>query len=546
MQLTKEVYRAFEDVVGPEYITQEPVILDSYNQVWGNKLMFGQKHCRRPSAVLLPSTTEEIQTIVKACNRYGVLFKAFSSGFEYLSLSLEREKGILLDLRRMNRILEINPENMYAVVEPFVSVYRLQLEAAKYGLYLGRIGVGYNAGVIAASVCHHEMSHTMISTSGNGRNVLGVEWVLPTGEILRLGSSEMGDRWYSAEGPGISLRGILRGRSGANGGHGVITKASIKLYPWYGPTEWEQTRKPGQPPVHAQLEKIPEGYREYVLSFPTMEKMLDATVDIAHAEIATALITGVVEGGVVPEGNDEEWAARQKASPEAAEITKNSVAVTVGSCSKREAEYREKVLIKIMEKWGGRMLPNLNEPRALAREFAAHIWSIGPTALRSAGDFIPAFGSPDGAQAKLRVLNELEVAEAEPYIQSGAFYKPMGIGVTYRPQENLTVGGSGGYGTRYDPYDETSMAAVKSYLGEICNPQGKYKSFGVPSRGGLLQIESSFHIHQKWGPVYENYDVWQRKIKAMLDPNGVADWSAYIPAEYEGGKDVLEPEEKGK
>ena len=44
MKLTNDEYKALEDIVGPEYITQDPVIMESYSQVWGNKLEFGQKH----------------------------------------------------------------------------------------------------------------------------------------------------------------------------------------------------------------------------------------------------------------------------------------------------------------------------------------------------------------------------------------------------------------------------------------------------------------------------------------------------------------------
>ena len=223
MKLIADEYRALEDIVGPEYITQEPVIGESYNQVWGNKLEFGQKHISPPAAILLPSTVEEIQKIIRVCNKYGILFKALTSGFEYVAITLEKEKGILLDLRRMNRILEIDPQNMHAVVEPYVSIYKLQMEAAKYGLLTGKPGVGYSAGVIAVSCCHQEMTISQIYTSGYGRNVLGCEWVLPTGELLELGTSGKPGGWYSADGPGFSLRGILRGRSGANGGHGVIT-----------------------------------------------------------------------------------------------------------------------------------------------------------------------------------------------------------------------------------------------------------------------------------------------------------------------------------
>ena len=306
MRLPKEAYQAFADIVGPDYVTQEPVILDTYNQVWGNKFFFDEKHSVRPSAVLLPATTEETSAIVKICNEHGILFKAFSSGFEYLSLSLLHSKAILLDLKRMNHVIEIDAKNMRAVVEPYVSVYRLQLEAAKYGLFTGRIGVGYSAGVIASQCCHHECSHTMVSTSGYGRNILGCEWVLPTGKVLNLGAGETGDDRFSADGPGFSLRGILRGRTGANGGHGVITKASVKLYPWYGPAEWRQEKLPGEPPVLGQIDRVPDGFRTYIPTFSSVDVALEAAADFCREEILYALSIAILLSDVLPEGNDEQ------------------------------------------------------------------------------------------------------------------------------------------------------------------------------------------------------------------------------------------------
>lgn len=244
MDLTKEAYQALEDIVGPEYISQDPAIRDTYNQVWGNKLVFDSKFSNRPAAIVLPGSTEEVQAIVRACNRYKISFKPFSSGFEIVSTALVSENSIILDLKRMDKIVEIDTKNMYAVVEPYVSVFRLQLELAKHGLFLGPISAGPEAGVIASSCCHFGSGNTQVFTGGLGRNVLGCEWVLPTGEVFRMGSAEAGSGWFSADGPGFGLRGILRGHSGANGGHGVITKASHKLYPWYGPSEWELAGSP--------------------------------------------------------------------------------------------------------------------------------------------------------------------------------------------------------------------------------------------------------------------------------------------------------------
>ena len=108
MRLTDEEYRALEAVVGPENVSRDPVVTESYNQVWGNKLVFGQKHTTPPAAVLCPGSLEEIVAIVRLCNEQDILFKALASGFEWVATVLEKERGILLDLRRMDRILEID------------------------------------------------------------------------------------------------------------------------------------------------------------------------------------------------------------------------------------------------------------------------------------------------------------------------------------------------------------------------------------------------------------------------------------------------------
>ena len=194
MELPKWEYDALEDVVGAENISQDPVILDTYNQVWGNQLVFGEKWSRRPSAVLLPGSTAEVQAIVKVCNWYGIIFKPFSSGFEITSIALASDKAVMLDLKRMDKILEVDVKNMHAVVEPYVSVHRLQVELAKYGLYYGAVAAGPSAGVIASSCCHAGTGQTNVSAGAIERNVLGVEWVLPTGEVLKLGTAAGGER----------------------------------------------------------------------------------------------------------------------------------------------------------------------------------------------------------------------------------------------------------------------------------------------------------------------------------------------------------------
>jgi len=71
MSISREIYQALEDIVGPENISEEPVILDSYAfQMWAEFRYHGSKFMPRAGAVVLPGSTEEVQAIVKTCNRY--------------------------------------------------------------------------------------------------------------------------------------------------------------------------------------------------------------------------------------------------------------------------------------------------------------------------------------------------------------------------------------------------------------------------------------------------------------------------------------------
>jgi len=529
MELTKEAYEALEDIVGPEYISQDPAVRDTYNQVWGNQLVFGEKWSNRPAAVVLPSSTEEVQAIVRVCNRHKISFKPFSSGFEIVATALVNEYSILLDLKRMDRILEIDTKNMHAVVEPYVSIYRLQMELAKHGLFIGAISAGPEAGVIATSCCHFGSGTTQVFTGGLGRNVLGCEWVLPTGEILRMGSAEASSGWFSADGPGFGLRGILRGHSGANGGNGVITKVSHKLYHWYGPSEWELV---GSPPALKQLERIPDGYKLFVFTFPTMENAYDALREIGQAQIAYA--ASVLLGGTNAEGNDEFFAMvmelLRKMAPNAPNVRDLSLMVLLGANTRREMEYRDKCLFEVCGKWGGLKVPELNDPASLAWRFAMIMWSFGFVrgCFRPCSEF---FITPctDATEDMIKLQRKTAVETIAPYIAKGALMFLPSPYAFHLPYENYSTGSHIENITLYDPYDEKSLEGIRGVVAETFDPNGKFKQFGVPCLGGGLQIEPVSHVNQQWGPVYDNYDFWLRKIKETLDPNCLGDWSAYVP-----------------
>ena len=533
MTLTKDEYKALEDIVGPEYITQEPVIMESYNQLWGNKLAFGEKQHRAPAAVLLPGSVEELQSIVRFCNKAGILFKPSARAFEYVATYLAHDRGILLELKRMNKILDIDEKNAHAVVEPYVTMYELLDAAGKVGYYVGKPGVGYTAAVISLACCHQEMTISQLYTSGYGRNVLGCEWILPNGEILNLGTANREDGWYSGDGPGFSLRGILRGRAGANGGHGIITKCSVKLYPWYAgpPSSYDMVRGPGEALSAGQIMEIPENYRVNVLTFDDTEKMMKASTEIGQAELACIIAPAYMGAqGFGAEGADE-WFTQMHEKPMDPTKVARTVPVFVNGHSKRELEYREKAVLSVMDKWGGYLDPEYNDIKTKCQMFMYQTWSLGVGLARGTGDFMVSIQGADGSTDMQLNYRPVEFDAFKPFSSRGSIVQPN-LGMSYRPMEHYALGSSGGIATGYDPFDDDSLVAAREYMDLVYNANSPFKRFSYTNRGAMMQVEDIEHIHQRWGPLYDNADLWLQKVRNMLDPNRVADWTGYIPPEY--------------
>ena len=133
-RLQADLLAALREAVGERWVTMDPLILDTYAWQYLAEMASGSNYMERPLAVVLPATTAEVAAIVKACNRLGCQYKAFSTGFGPWNGATRPHQMVQIDLRRMDRIVEIDARNMYAVVEPYVSGNQLQTEAMKVGL----------------------------------------------------------------------------------------------------------------------------------------------------------------------------------------------------------------------------------------------------------------------------------------------------------------------------------------------------------------------------------------------------------------------------
>jgi hypothetical protein len=276
MALARDVYRSLEDIVGTKYISEDPAVLDSYryslSQCSSHLGPFYDTYTPRGEAVLLPASAEEVQAIVRLCNTYKIKVKASSTFWSAMGYP-SNDNTIQLDMHRMDRILEIDEKNMFAVIEPHVVGGALQAEAMKKGLNTHLIGSGAASSPLAVATSYQGSGPDAIFMGYSPENLLGVEWVMPDGEMVRTGSLGSGSGWFAADGPGPGVRGLIRGAVGAKGGMGVFTKCALKLYPWPGPASIPVE---GIAPAYKAI--LPENFRAYSLAFPSWQ----AYGDFAH------------------------------------------------------------------------------------------------------------------------------------------------------------------------------------------------------------------------------------------------------------------------
>lgn len=539
MALDKKVYEVLEEIVGPENISEEPVILDGYafQQHHGTEQAYGGLFCPRPEAVILPETTDEIQAIVRVCNRYKLKVKPHSTGWGFWAAP-SGEGIIQLDLRRMNRILEIDDENMYAVVEPYVIGSQLQAEAMKRGLNCHIIGAGGSCSILASTTSMVGYGLSGISTGFGGRNLLGAEWVSPLGEVLKLGSLGSGAGWFCGDGPGPSLRGILRGFIGAAGGFGIFTKVAVKLYPWPGPPEM-----PIQGVTPSYYSPLPENIRDYTVTFSSWDSFADAWYKISEAEIGYVMgkqisafgsKTAVAQFLTLSNPDlDNDDIPELLESPDVRELTEElagpTFQLTIAAHSSSDLEYQIKALEKIVEETRGKIHPLFADPGI---EELMHVMMIkvdrNNLIFDAAGRFGTSFGIfsiPDTLVGVAKAGEEVK----RRHIEKGGLMDDGGESTWGGLYERGRIGGHLEELFQYDPHDPKSWQAAWNYLLDA--------GLAVMTKGwppGLSLLPALALSEEERAPFFavagEVIDLlrWQGRIKRAFDPNIVSDPGHYI------------------
>jgi FAD/FMN-containing dehydrogenase len=217
-----KVVDGLEKIVGREFVSTNRADLYIYSY----DLTTAEP--KWPDVVVLPQSLEELRAVISLANAEKVPVIPYVAGGNVGGLTIPLRGGILLDLKRMDRIIEVNETDMYAVVEPGVTFGQIKAYLEKnhpslrytYAFSPPSTGVMTNAlvqGLDNLSFRYGAASHW----------VCGLEVLLPTGELIKIGSCAASRTWQAIV-PFPELDGLFLGWQGATG---VVTKMAVSLWP---------------------------------------------------------------------------------------------------------------------------------------------------------------------------------------------------------------------------------------------------------------------------------------------------------------------------
>lgn len=177
----------FAAVVGREWV----LATDEDRETYLDQYAPGLDASHVASAAVAPASVEQVQAILKVANQYGVPLWPISRGknFGYGGAAPRMAGTVMLDLGRMNRILEVNERLGYCIVEPGVGFFDLweHLKTHNIPLQVGIPGNGWG------SVVGNALERGFSGAGDHSNNICGLEIVLPTGELVRTGMGAMAD-----------------------------------------------------------------------------------------------------------------------------------------------------------------------------------------------------------------------------------------------------------------------------------------------------------------------------------------------------------------
>ncbi len=174
-----------------------------------------------PLATVLPASTEEVAAVLRWCTTNGVKVVPRGAGTSLSGGALPLADAVLIGMSKLSRVLEIDYDNRCAVVQPGVTNLAITRAVEGCGFYYAPDPSSQIACTIGGNVAENSGGVHCLKYGLTTNNILGLEMVLPDGEIVRLGGKGMGDSGYD-------LRGVVIGSEGLIG---IVTQVTVRILP---------------------------------------------------------------------------------------------------------------------------------------------------------------------------------------------------------------------------------------------------------------------------------------------------------------------------
>ncbi len=172
-----------------------------------------------PMAVLLPSTVEEVQGVLRLCSDHGVPVVARGAGTGLSGGALPLKDGVLMSLSRFDRIIDIDPVQRIATIQPGVRNLAISEAAAPHGLYYAPDPSSQIACTIGGNVAENSGGVHCLKYGLTVHNLLALKVVTMEGELVEIGSGAPDSQGYD----------LLALMTGSEGLLGVIVEVTVKL-----------------------------------------------------------------------------------------------------------------------------------------------------------------------------------------------------------------------------------------------------------------------------------------------------------------------------
>jgi glycolate oxidase len=250
MALNAAVRPAFERILDPQDVISDPTRCRSYecDGLTGYRV--------RPELVLLPRDASQVADAVRVCHDHGVPFVARGAGTGLSGGAVPVADGVVISLARLKRVLEIDPHNRRAVVEPGVTNLEISEAAAPHGLYYAPDPSSQLVCTIGGNVAENSGGAHCLKYGFTTHHVLSCEVVLADGSVVTLGTD-------TGEQAGPDLRGVFLGSEGTLG---ITTSITVRLL------------------------RAPEAVRTLLADFPSVAAAGDVVSDVIAAGIVPAAV----------------------------------------------------------------------------------------------------------------------------------------------------------------------------------------------------------------------------------------------------------------